>query len=66
MNEPASVTAERARLDAAWWEGADAGYHSVEPLPAWWFDTPPARMTKRQRGYFFGKELRDSEKEPHV
>lgn len=60
MNEPASVTAERARLDAVWLEGADAGYHSTQPLPAF-FSKPVNQLKPYERGYVFGYWLRQNE-----
>jgi hypothetical protein len=60
MNENATVQAQRARLREARLEGIDEGYHSITaPLPAWWFTAPPARWTAWQRGYVFGRLLRE-------
>ena len=60
--ESASVRAERARLDseyeAGFWEGYEA---SPQTLPAFWFTKAPGHMTARQRGYFFGREVRRTE-----
>jgi hypothetical protein len=62
MIENATVRAERERLEQEWLEGADEGYHAnVNTLPPWWFLLAPGDMTRRQRGYFFGRELRLSE-----
>jgi hypothetical protein len=64
MNENATVQAQRARLRDARLEGTDEGYHSANtPLPAWWFTTAPGHMTARQRGYFFGRLLREDEED---
>ncbi len=64
MIENAAVQNERARLANEWLEGADEGYHAnVNALPEFWFTQTPARMTAWQRGYFFGRELKMSERE---
>lgn len=58
MNEPAHVRLERARLMQDWWTGLDEGYHAdANLLPAFW-SKPLNRLTARERGYFFGRELR--------
>ncbi|MGP1666839.1 MAG: hypothetical protein ACTS5I_13190 [Rhodanobacter sp.] len=62
MNEPASVQAERARLAAQRMEGALDGYYTVEPLPAF-MSKAANRLTAYEQGYFWGKMLRQFEKE---
>ena len=62
--ENASVRAERERLAQQFDDGVDEGYEAnPNELPEWWFKLPPGRMTARQRGFFFGRELKRQEAE---
>lgn len=55
----AHVLTELQRLQAEWDEGMIEGYGAnVNRLPAWWYDTPPYTMTRRQQGYVFGRTVR--------
>lgn len=54
----AHVNGELERLEAEWDAGVDEGY-SANPnqLPEF-FHKPYINLTRRQRGYIFGRELR--------
>lgn len=61
--ENATVTAERARLANEFEAGQQEGFDApADMLPVWYFDKPVVRLTARQRGYVFGKLLKEWEK----
>lgn len=63
MNENATVQAQRARLRDARLEGIDEGYHSANtPLPAF-YHKPFIKLTAYERGYVFGRLLKESEED---
>lgn len=63
----AHVLTELERLQAEWDAGMVEGYAAnVNMTPAWWHDTPPHRMTRRQRGYFFGRTVRLIERDEGI
>jgi hypothetical protein len=63
MSENAQVKAERLRQQREWEAGVDEGYEATGPLPNWMFTLAPAMLTARQQGYWFGRQLRQHEKD---
>lgn len=59
MIENTHVRAETERLQAEFNAGMDEGYDkALLPLPGWYFEKTLTMLTARERGYFFGRELR--------
>jgi hypothetical protein len=58
------IETEAQRVERAWLqneadEGMVEGYESdLNVLPEWYFVQPLYKLTARQRGYWFGRELR--------
>lgn len=53
------VRAERQQLDEAYDVAMAEGYESLmEPMPAFYFTKTLAMLTKKQRGYWIGREIR--------
>lgn len=64
MIENHRVQAERQRLRDAFSDGMAEGYYdAAKPLPSWYFDRPLARLTARERGWWYGRETRTQEEE---
>jgi hypothetical protein len=62
MIENAHVQTARAQTLSEYEQGFWEGYEvNLNLLPAWYFEKPLYRLTARQRGYWFGREIRLSE-----
>lgn len=64
MSVNTDVQKELDRLRVEWDTGMQEGYDAANtPLPRWYFDKPPAMLTARERGHWFGRELHLQERE---
>jgi hypothetical protein len=62
MNETEAQRKEQEWIENEYDEGCLEGYEAdPNKLPSWWYDTVPARLTARQRGYWYGREIKVQE-----
>lgn len=58
-----NVQKELKHLEEEWQAGIDEGYSQNPNVLPEWFSKPYIRLTAKERGYIFGRELRIHDKE---